>query len=106
MVTLQNKALMGALNSLAHPITIAAMGLLWLNGRWLQVQHPSWVTGKLGDLAWLVFAPLICATFLTWLLPRHAQRQGLLFGVALALIGGWFILAKTNVTANEVTRSL
>ena len=71
-----NPAFWRALHSLAHPVSLAAVALLLFNDHWLRWHYPSWLTGKLGDFTWLVFAPFIAA--LLWplltfvlLLPQH-----------------------------------
>ncbi len=60
-----------AASALTHPVTIAALGLLLVNDLLLKSLWPgSWVTGKLSDFAWLVFAmPL-----LAWLLSLASTR--------------------------------
>jgi hypothetical protein len=85
-----------ALRLLAHPLTLAAVALLLLNDHLFRRLWPSWFTGKLGDFAWLFFAPFALAALLAVLLPgrgrRHAQFVG---GLAFGLVGGVFALAKT-----------
>ncbi len=100
----ENRAFWRAIHSLAHPLTIVAIGVLLVNDHWLRWQHPSWLAGKLGDFTWLIFAPFIAALFLSLIIPRrigrHEQRVGLL---AFLIIGGWFALAKTVPAVNFVT---
>ena len=50
-----------ALRALAQPWTLALVVLLLLNDHVLRAVVPGWVTGKLGDVAWLGFAPLVVA---------------------------------------------
>jgi hypothetical protein len=52
------------LNKLAHPLIILAVGLIWLNAALLQPASPSWLTGKLVDLAWMVVLPVTAAALL------------------------------------------
>ena len=47
---MSNRAFLRAANSLTHPVTIGAIGLLLLNDHILRIHWPSWWTGKLGDL--------------------------------------------------------
>lgn len=54
---------------LAHPVTWLAAGALLFNVYYLQPRAPSWLSGKLGDLAWLTLAPLLTAVLLDLLLP-------------------------------------
>ncbi len=48
-------------SALTHPATVAALAVLLLNDLLLKAIWPhSWLTGKLSDLAWLIFAlPLL-----------------------------------------------
>jgi hypothetical protein len=95
-----------AVYCLSHPLTIAAVILLLVNDHWLRWHHPSWLTGKLGDFTWLMFAPFIAAAVLAWLIPgrirNHEQVVGL---VSFGLIGLWFGLAKTVPLVHELTTS-
>lgn len=95
-----NPAFWRALHSLAHPVSVAAVLLLLFNDHWLRWQHPSWLTGKLGDFAWLVFAPFIAAAALAWVLPRRERLIGL---TAFTFIGLWFALAKTVPAVHGLT---
>jgi hypothetical protein len=46
-------------SSLAHPVSLAAIGLLVLNDQVLKPSWPGPITGKLSDVAGLVFFPLL-----------------------------------------------
>jgi hypothetical protein len=79
-----------------HPLTLAALLILLVNDHLLRRFWPSWITGKLGDVAWLVFAPLCVAVFTAWLAPRHhPQHEKQTLRLALVFTGGIFSLAKT-----------
>lgn len=55
-------------SALTHPLTIAALATLLLNDLALKPAWPdSWFTGKLSDLAWVVFASPLLAFFLSYL---------------------------------------
>jgi hypothetical protein len=91
-----NPALKKALACISHPLSIGAVLLLVLNDHLLRHFWPSWLTGKLGDFAWLFFFPFIAAAFLAWLLPARLQaRQHWVGGLAFTLVGAVFFLAKT-----------
>ncbi|HEX2906592.1 MAG TPA: hypothetical protein VHO69_07025 [Phototrophicaceae bacterium] len=91
-----NRAFWRALHSLAHPVTVWAVVLLLLNDHWFRFQWPSWWTGKLGDWAWLTFAPLICAAAVAWFVPKRLVQQEKVVGLlAFVFMGLWFALAKT-----------
>lgn len=83
-----------ALHLLAHPLTLGAIGLLLVNDHVLRRAWPSALTGKLGDLAWLFFIPLVAAAAVALVLPGrgHARAAGAL---AYAIVGIAFTLAKT-----------
>jgi hypothetical protein len=91
-----NPALSRSLRALSHPINIAAVGVLLLNDHVLRRWWPSWITGKLGDVAWLAFFPLIMALVFALIVPARVKRRdqvvaGLAFGFTALL----FTLGKT-----------
>lgn len=101
---MHNRAFWRALHSLTHPITISAIALLIINDHYLKQNHPSWWTGKLSDFAGLVFAPLIFATLLAWLIRSHVRHQEKLVGsIAFVLTGLVFTLTKTLSQMNHAT---
>ena len=101
---MSNKALRHALNSLAHPVSVFAIILLLLNDHLLRIHWPSWWTGKLGDAAWLVFAPFVLAIVVALFIPRnHPQQEQIVGLVSIAAIGIWFTLAKTVPAVHALT---
>jgi hypothetical protein len=92
----RNAAFYRALQLLIHPVSVTAILVVLINDHVLRRLWPSWMTGKIGDLAWLVFAPFVLAALLAWVTPRavaaHPNRLG---GLAIALVGVHFALAKT-----------
>ncbi len=101
---MNNPAFWRALHSLAHPLTIISVVALVVNDHWLRWTLPSWWTGKLGDFAWLLFAPFICTLALSWLIPKRWQQQERMVGiVSITFIGAWFALAKTVPTVHALT---
>jgi len=89
-----------ALRALAHPVTVTCVLMLLLNDHVLRLRWPSWATGKLGDVAWLAFAPLAIALPLAILVAQLApsrSRQAhsrATIGIALALVGAVFAVVK------------
>ena len=81
-----------ALHTLSHPITLCAIGLMLINDHLLRLNWPSWWTGKLSDVAWLAFFPLVLAVVLSLLLPRREKAVEV---GAFALTGVVFTLGKT-----------
>ena len=59
-------------SALTHPVTIAALVVLLLNDALFKLLWPdSWVTGKLSDLAWVVFASPLLVFVLSLFLSRR-----------------------------------
>jgi hypothetical protein len=72
------------------------MVTLLLNTWVWQRQSPTWWTGKIGDIAWLFFAPFLVAWLLALLAPAKWAEQKRLMGLtALILTGLTFSLLKT-----------
>jgi hypothetical protein len=85
-----------AASALLHPICLGAILLLLLNDHLLRRFWPSWLTGKLGDFAWLFFFPFVTLLLLAWISPtRVCRRKDVLALAAFGLVGGVFSLAKT-----------
>jgi hypothetical protein len=90
-----------ALTLLAHPFSLTALGLLLLNDHLLRRLWPSWWTGKIGDFAWLLFAPFALAALLAWVIPkgwfkRPRTQESWVFSAAFALTAAVFISIKAN----------
>lgn len=99
-----NRTFWKAFHSLVHPLSLLAIILLLVNDHWLRYAHSSWLTGKLGDFTWLVFAPFIAALLFSWLIPRKWKRHSeLVGGLSIGFIGVWFATAKTIPLAYEWT---
>jgi hypothetical protein len=98
-----NRALSHALDCLAHPLSLAAMLILLVNATLLQRYAPSWLSGKLGDLAWLCFVPALTAIGLSLIIPPGARLSQRTIGwVALLLTGLAFSLVKTVPSLNAL----
>ncbi len=75
--------------ALTHPVTVAALFTLLLNDHIFKTLWPGWFTGKLSDLAWVVFAlPLLVflLSFLTRSNPRIERSLFLVVYVGLPLL--------------------
>ncbi len=91
-----NHALKKALACIIQPFSVGAILLLLFNDHFLRHWSPSWLTGKLGDFAWLFFFPFILAVPLACLLPLQLPRRNLwVGGMSLTLTGVVFSLVKT-----------
>ncbi len=105
-LTLRRASVGRAVRAAAHPAVLAAIGLLLVNDHWLRWAHPSWLTGKLGDAAWLFFMPFIIAPLLAWLLPTSLPRRDAWVGLAAGLlVGGIFAAVKTLPVAHAAFRA-
>jgi hypothetical protein len=90
-----------------HPLALAALVVLVVNDWWAKAAHPSWLTGKLSDVAGLVVAPL-ALTAAVGLLGYGlvavgcrldpSLRRGQL-GAAIALVGMGFLACKLDAGA-------
>jgi len=70
---------------LAHPLSLAALGLMLANDFVFKAFWPSWWTGKLSDFAGLFFLPFLLAALASLCLPgRTRWAAGLGFGLAAA----------------------
>ena len=73
--------------ALTHPVTLAALALLILNDLVFKALWPeAWATGKLSDLAWVVFASPLLAFLLSLVVPRSRRTaQGALLASYVGL---------------------
>ena len=63
-------------SALTHPVTLAALALLLLNDIVFKSMWPgSWATGKLSDLAWVVFASPLLAFLISLLVGNRRVWQ-------------------------------
>lgn len=101
-----NQVLQNCLRCLQHPLALACIALLLLNDHVFKVLYPSWLTGKLSDVAGLFFFPFIVAailggTFAKFMLnPNHVGR------LAFGSVAVWFTLIKTLPAANDIMNHL
>jgi hypothetical protein len=105
-----SEALTHAWRAMVHPATWVCILVLLLNDQLLRWRWPSWLTGKLGDVVWLAFAPLVVALGLAALVRlafgrAHRPAEGLqdaVILVSIALVGGVFAVIKTVPTATAL----
>ena len=83
-----------ALGWLAHPATIASVIVLVVNDHLLKPTYGTWWTGKLSDVAGLVFAPALLAVAVSLCAPRVRMRA--LIPAAIATVGLGFAVVKTT----------
>lgn len=100
-----NRTVAGA--GLLHPLALGAMAVLALNDHWGKAAWPGLVTGKLSDVAGLLFFPL--AVQAAWELVRARggratePSRSVLVGAALAT-AVVFTLVKVSPAAAELYR--
>jgi len=95
--------------AILHPAPLLALATLIVNDHWAKHAHPSFLTGKLSDVAGLIFFPLLIQALLEIAssamgrFRRPSQRV-----LAAAIIGTaiLFSLAKTCPIANEAVRTV
>lgn len=79
---------------LLHPIALVALATLIINDRFLKSAWPSWWTGKLSDVAGMMFFPLLLAAVL-----GHRRTCIVVTMVAFALVKLWL---PANALAEHV----
>ena len=82
--------------ALTHPVTLAAIALLLLND-WVfkSIWQSDWTTGKLSDLAWIVFASPLLAFLLSLVIGRNRTAQRLAFVAAYLGLPVLYVLFNT-----------
>jgi hypothetical protein len=96
-----------AASALARPLPLLAVALLVVNDHWAKQAYPGWLTGKLSDVAGMVFFPLLLAALAEGALgavdvrpPPHRTLVAACAATALA-----FALAKTTEAGNAAYRA-
>lgn len=91
-----------ALRALIHPVSLAAIGLLLLNDHVLKPLLPGPLTGKLSDVAGLVFFPLL----LSVALGPAIRKPGMTIWTSVLSTGIWFGAINTIPEAARATERL
>lgn len=90
---------------LAHPVALAAVLLLVVNDHVLKQAWPGLVTGKLSDVAGMVFFPLFLVSLVDVVRPRlDVIARGRLLAAACIATALVFAATKTLPVANEAYR--
>ncbi len=92
-------------DGLLHPVALAAIAVLAINDHILKDAYPGLVTGKLSDLAGLIFFPLLLQA--GWEIVRSVGKQAAPSGaqalaVAVALTGLVFAAIKLSPAAADL----
>ncbi|HEX4514247.1 MAG TPA: hypothetical protein VH054_11945 [Polyangiaceae bacterium] len=80
------------MSAMLHPLTLVSLALLVMNDHFLKWAHPSWLTGKLSDVAGMILAPIVLSVA-----TRH--KAPTMCALAVAFV---FALTKTWSPANHV----
>jgi hypothetical protein len=89
-----------AVSALLHPLPLAAIGLLVVNDHVLKAAYPGWVTGKLSDVAGLVFFPLLLAVLVELVVPGAPSLRVAIGCAAATAIA--FLAVKTCAPATRL----
>jgi len=89
----------------AHPIAVLALVLWILNDQLLKGMCPSWLTGKLSDVAGMIVTPILVAVVVERIAPRSV-RSSKRFVTTTAwlsalVVGITFAATKTWTPAND-----
>ncbi|SCE73919.1 hypothetical protein [Micromonospora mirobrigensis] len=88
---------------LGHPLTVLALIVLVVNDHLLKAAQPSWLTGKLSDVAGLVVGPPLLAVLAALTVPRLPPRAAA--GLGLGLVGAGFTVVKSSGYAATLASS-
>ena len=72
---------------LLHPVVFASIACFLVNDHVLKAAHPGWVTGKLSDVAGLIFFPVLIAAIAELVSPTARRHAGAILILAVALTG-------------------
>jgi hypothetical protein len=81
---------------IAHPLCVAAIVTLVVNDHYLKAAYGNWFTGKLSDVAGLMFFPALLAV-----VGKSTPRAVAIAALATAVV---FALVKTWVPATDAFR--
>lgn len=84
---------------LVHPVTISALILIIFNALVFQPLSPSWLTGKIGDLAWMVVLPLVIAALIGPM--ARGKAFSLAAGVSVLLLIFLKAVPMSNAWVNQ-----
>lgn len=94
-----------ALAWLIHPVSLVALGLLLLNDHLFKAAFGSWWTGKLSDVAGLIFFPALVAVVLAIVAPVRWPHPRLALA-AVVLTGAGFAWVKATDAGAATASSL
>lgn len=89
---------------LSSPLSLIALVTLLVNDHFLRLYFPSWLTGKIGDLAWLYFSPFVLAAILSLICPSSFRAKKIVIP-AIAFGSVLIVYTLANVSPS-INRSL
>lgn len=72
---------------LLHPVVLASIACFIVNDHMLKAAHPGWLTGKLSDVAGLIFFPVLIAAIAELVSPTARRQAAAILILAVALTG-------------------
>jgi hypothetical protein len=94
-------------DALIHPVPLLSLATLIVNDHWAKHAHPSVLTGKLSDVAGLIFFPLLLQALIEIVssaIGRFSGHSRRLLAISIFGTAILFSLAKTCPMANEAVR--
>ena len=76
---------------LLHPVIVLALAGLILNDHVLKPAHPGWLTGKLSDVAGLIFFPVLVVAVAELAIPAARRHVTATLTFAVCLTGVTFV---------------
>jgi hypothetical protein len=92
-----------AIRCLSHPVSLLAMVMIIINALFLQKVYPSWLSGKLGDLGWMIVLPLVLTLLLSLLPSGKCSKYAVEISVLLTAV--FLTLFKLSPWVNQLAQS-
>jgi len=87
-----------------HPVVLAALLLLFVNDHVLKAAAPSFITGKLSDVAGLIATPLLLQALVELLAGTQLPRGYVLPLCLVSVVGAAFTLMELTVLGDLAFR--
>jgi hypothetical protein len=72
---------------LLHPVVLASIACFVVNDHVFKAAHPGWLTGKLSDVAGLIFFPVLIAAVAELVTPTARRHAGAILFLAVVVTG-------------------
>jgi hypothetical protein len=77
---------------LLHPVVLAAIVVFVINDHLLKPAHAGWLTGKLSDVAGLIFFPVLLAAIAELVSPAARRHGAAVLFLAVAVTGLTYVV--------------